>query len=106
MALYIKANSLQGEEIKPKNGKTFTLEEMQKAVGGYIEILHLADGRIMVLNEEGKLNGLETNITATGILAEVGSYVFGRHLKHADVIYAFGGNLVGDVLVCDDTEIL
>lgn len=37
------------------------LEAMQKAVGGYIEAISLEDGNVIILNEEGKLMGLEGN---------------------------------------------
>lgn len=69
-------------ELAPKNGKEFTLEEMQAFVGGYIEIVYLDDGRMMILNEEGKLNGLPINDKATAL--------FSPH-----------DEIVGDVLVTD-----
>ena len=51
--------------ITPKNNVSFTLKEMQDIVGGYIEIVYLKDGRIMVVNEEGKFNDLNPNQEAT-----------------------------------------
>lgn len=54
-------------DCQPKNGKVFTLEELQDIVGGYIEILYFKDGRMMVLNEEGKLKELRINLEATRI---------------------------------------
>ena len=55
-------------EDYPPAGKTYTLEELQKAVGGYIEIVHPGDGRyLMVVNEEGKLHGLPPNPRATAL---------------------------------------
>ncbi|MDT0149994.1 DUF3846 domain-containing protein [Priestia aryabhattai] len=41
-----------------------TLQELQGIVGGYIETLFLKQDRsiVMILNEEGKLEGLEPNI--------------------------------------------
>lgn len=41
-------------EVTPQNGTDFQLEELQKIVGGYIEVLRLTDNEIMVANEEGK----------------------------------------------------
>lgn len=38
-----------------------TLENFQKTVGGKIEMVRLGDGLILVVNEEGKLLGLEPN---------------------------------------------
>jgi hypothetical protein len=52
-------------EAFPKNGKKFSLEELQAAVGGLIELAVLRDGRDLWFNEEGKLIGLEVNIYAT-----------------------------------------
>lgn len=40
---------------------TNTLEGLQKAVGGMIEFVYLPDGFMLLLNEEGKLIGLEPN---------------------------------------------
>jgi len=44
-----------------------TLEDLQRAVGGYIEILSLGDKMYLVVNEEGKLQNLHTNEAATMI---------------------------------------
>lgn len=41
-------------QIKPKNGTEFKLEEVQRYVGGYIEIVRLNEKQIMVVNEDGK----------------------------------------------------
>lgn len=71
----------------PKNGTDFSLEELQKAVGGYIEIIDLRNGQIMVVNEEGKIKGLPVNIIATE------AYNM-RFQPISDVI-------VGDVLLCE-----
>jgi hypothetical protein len=97
MAQIIKTN---GEviETQPKNGTDFSLEELQaivehKANGvsyHYIEIINLRDGRIMVINDEGKLIGCGINHKATDIFSEV----FGYH----DFV-------VGNVLLCNDDEV-
>jgi hypothetical protein len=60
----IKTN---GEKIafEPANKKEFTLKEVQTAVGGYIELIHLNKTHYMIVNEEGKLNQLEANREAT-----------------------------------------
>lgn len=71
--------------VAPLNGSDFSLEEMQKIVGGHIEIVQTKyDDHIMVINEEGKLEAEPVvNRMATKL------YKFNEH----DVI-------VGDVLVC------
>lgn len=38
-----------------------TLEAEQKAVGGYIEVLPLDNEKLLICNEEGKLNGMHGN---------------------------------------------
>ena len=79
------------ETVEPKNGTDFTLEELQGYVGGYIEIIHLNDGRIMVINEEGKLLGLPLNMLAT---------------IQYQLSYGPLDQIVGNALVCKNTEVL
>ena len=38
-----------------------TLEAEQEAVGGYIEVVPLDNGKLLICNEEGKLNGMQGN---------------------------------------------
>lgn len=76
-------------EVSPKNGTDYTLEEMQEIVGGYIEIIPCIDRRkILVINEEGKLNDLPVNFEAT---------------KLADI--NFWDCIVGDALLCNSDEV-
>lgn len=42
-----------------------TLEQAQKFVGGYIEIVTTTNGDQIVINEEGKLSGMALNEDAT-----------------------------------------
>lgn len=48
-------------EIKPRNGKKFRLEEAQKLVGGWVEMVHLYNGKILLVNEEGRIKNLPYN---------------------------------------------
>lgn len=89
MAQIIKSNG-QVIETAPKNGTDFQLEELQSIVGGYIEIVNLRDGRLICLNEEGKLYNLPYNNKATDILRAV---------------FRTNDFIVGDVLVCKEDEI-
>ena len=50
MAWWMKTTG-ETTEVKPGNGQAFTLEEMQKLVGGYVEALKLDTGEIMWLND-------------------------------------------------------
>lgn len=76
--------------VEPKNGTDYSLEELQEIVGGHIEILSLNDEEIMVLNEEGKILGLDLNDNATAIISEAGYW---------------DDFIVGDVLVCKNEEV-
>lgn len=89
MAQIIKTNG-ETIDVKPKNGKDFKLRELQKIVDGYIEIVWLPNDKIMVVNEDGKLRGLETNVEATRIYYNTFGY--------KDII-------VGDVLLCDANQV-
>lgn len=81
-------------EVSPKNTTDFSLEEMKAVVGGWIQVVWFYDGsdRIMVLNENGKLDGLEYNAEATKI-ARVG-----RAIDPTDFI-------VGNVLICQQDQV-
>ena len=76
------------EPIVPANGTDFDLDELQKAVGGLIEIINLrGDERILVINEYGKFMSLDENVKATALAHEFNA------IWHNDII-------VGDVIVC------
>lgn len=91
MAKLIKSSGLK-KIVRPENGSTFTLKELQEYVGGYIELVFLDDGKIFVVDEEGKLKGKEVNIEAT-IYARMKKAGFGNDF------------IVGDVLLCNKKEI-
>ena len=89
MATLIKAHGRE-QNVTPANGEKFTLEEMQGYVGGYIEIIGLPDGSQLILNEEGKLKGLEPNLKASLLARKAG-------IHPSDYV-------VGDVLIASRTE--
>lgn len=66
-AFTIQPNGTQ-IEAKPKNGKYFSLEEMQGAVGGYVEPHSLPRNRVMMVDEDGKSKGLTPNLQASALL--------------------------------------
>ena len=76
----------EAEDYTPKNGKTFTLTEMQEIIGGYIEPIRLNDGRMIIVDEEGKSKNKAVNIPATNILRR----------DHYTTDY-----IVGTAIVCD-----
>lgn len=74
--------------VFPQNGTDFTLRELQGIVGGYIELVHLGNGNVMVINEEAKGKiGTVINMSATRIARE------------HQAIWAHDC-IVGDALVC------
>ena len=58
----------EAEDYTPKNGKTFGLTEMQEIIGGYVEPIRLNDGRMIIVDEDGKSKDKAVNIPATNIL--------------------------------------
>ena len=83
------------KSVFPEND-TFTLKEMYKYTNSTIvEFVYLNEGlitgeHIMIIDEEGKLNNKPINDIAT--------YYFRKYNKTHD-------SIVGDVLLCDKSEI-
>lgn len=77
-------------EVSPKNNRDFTLEELQSFVEGDIEIINLTAEKILIVNEEGKINKLLFNELAT----ELWKKYYGR----TDYI-------VGNALLCNSDEV-
>lgn len=85
MAQLIKADGTV-QEITPKSGKKFSLEELQKFVGGYIQVFNIGKGKIIIMDEEGKMKNRPVNQKATKILGLQGTCI------------------VGDVVVCSSKQ--
>ena len=79
MARLIKAS---GEVLT--NVDISSLKKMQDLVQGYIEFIYLKDNKVLICNEEGLLMNFPPNKQASNI---------------------YGHRVVGDVVVCDITEI-
>lgn len=77
-------------EVSPKNNRDFTLKELQNFVEGGIEIINLTTKKILIVNEEGKINKLPFNESAT----ELWKKYYGR----TDYI-------VGNALLCNSDEV-
>lgn len=89
MAVIYKANG-ERQDVAPKNGTNFELEELQNIVGGYIDMLGIGGDEIMVFNDEGKLMRLPFNQEATSRYQEA---------------FQTDDFIVGDVLICKDSEV-
>lgn len=94
MATLIKADGTQ-TEILPQNGTDFSLEELQNYVDGYIQViqLHNQEDKILVINEDGKIQQRPLNTTATELALS----------NRAIFRYDF---IVGDVVLCKNSEVL
>lgn len=89
---YILTPSVGIEQVTPKNGRKFSLEEAQKIVGGYIQLFYIEETEEMIVcNEEGKLHDLPFNELAT-------TYAHMHNALPTDF-------LVGNVLICKRNEI-
>jgi hypothetical protein len=75
-------------DVQPLNGTDYQLDELQKFVGGYIEILYLSDKLIMIVNDEGAYDK-KPNKVATDIY---------RMIHPGFIIF-------GDVLICKKEEV-
>jgi hypothetical protein len=83
MAKHIKTDGTEHEYL-PSNGEKFSLEELQSAVGGYIEVAPFnQQGKVLLVNEEGLLMQLPVNPLATTLA---------------------GYPIVGDALLLDESE--
>lgn len=91
MARYyeIAGDKLKVIEIEPNVGGKFELKEAQTLVGGYVELVHLNDDNIMLLDEEGLLENKEVNLPA---------------MRYAQRLGWCGGLLVGNILFLKDNE--
>ena len=83
MARIIKTDGTE-KNVEPRNGSDFSLSEMQRIVGGFIECVTLANGQLMVVNEEGVILEMPYNTKASEL---------------------YGQPIVGNVLVCDSNQI-
>lgn len=64
------------QEVQPQ-GKCLTLRELQRLVSGYIQFIHLADGRWLAVDEDGKPKHLPINVQATAMAALPGDFIVG-----------------------------
>jgi hypothetical protein len=58
----------------PRDGRKFSLDELQALVGGYIEMVRIpgdAGKRVLFVDEEGRLKGLKPNVRASHIAGQL-----------------------------------
>lgn len=79
------------EKVYPKNGRTFTFEELYPLLGcEMIQVFHILPdengSRVMLMDEDGRMNHQAENVLATEIFTETS--------------YLTGYSIVGNVLIC------
>jgi len=118
MALFIKSTG-ETEKVLPENGKDFQLSELYDLLGcSCIDTLPLADGQVMVIDDEGKLSpDHDINVTAT-LLFRQGRMNYHELREFMKSLMESGTNIIdarivkgedyiaGDVLVCSQDEFL
>lgn len=83
-------NNGQVIEVKPKNNKYYTLKELQEMIGGYIEHIHLTNKYSAIVDEEGRLKNLSTNVKASNEFYN---------------LMGFKYSICGNVLICETKRI-
>ena len=92
MAELMKADGTS-EFIEPKNGTDFKLQELYDILNcSTIQTVYLADGKLMILDEDGKYKPHHHNDLASILLAEAGGLS--------------GDYIAGDALVCNRGDML
>lgn len=87
MATLIKSDGTE-VSVEPENGTDFSLSELQGHVGGYVQVVAIGDNQLLACNEEGLLERLPVNMAA--------------NIKYGRLV---NGDLVGDILIFDETQI-
>ena len=98
MARLIRANGTE-EIVQPANGKGFTIEEIQKLVGGTVQAINIrgeATKPVMLVNEDGYPRGLPVNKVASEVLQGFER----RAAKRQDRPMRRTTMIVGDVVLC------
>ena len=117
MALLIRSNG-KTEKVLPENRKDFKLRELYALLGcSCIDTLSLADGQVMVIDDEGKLDpDHDVNVTATLMFRE-GRMNYHEMCEYMKTIEASGVPVIdarivegddyiaGDVLICEPEEL-
>lgn len=79
-------------QVYPANGKSFTLEELRGFVGGTIDMQLLRkENKWLVVNDNGKLDGLPIN--------EIASEIWRKEYPIEKFPYNNDGLIVGNVLL-------
>lgn len=81
-------------DVTPKNNKGLTYDTMRAAVQGMVQIVPMPSGKVLICNEEGKLDNLPTNEAATEIWKK--EYPIEKYPHNNDEL------VVGNVIIADE----
>jgi hypothetical protein len=70
VGLLYRVGATKTETVLPRNGKKFSLPELQSYVGGYIELVPCSES-VAYSNEEGRLLRLGFNAGASAAFSQV-----------------------------------
>lgn len=90
MATLMKVGEKPIEDINPVNGTDFEIEDLWSLIGGYVQVIELEDGELMIVDEEGLCKGLPFNQQATDYVR-----------KHC----SYPHQIVGTALICKSEQV-
>jgi len=105
------------EEVSPENGETYQLEELHRLLDcAMIDVIPTRNGTMMVIDDEGKLNGKLRNEAATQLInfkspAEIAKEILRAKEMGFRAIYMdpdppdTSGYIAGTALVCEPHEV-
>jgi len=94
MALVIPTDDQEPYELSPATPPAFSLEEIHRTIGGYMETIELRNGLWLVANEDGLRLELQPNGFATWLV---------RHWARRTLVYP--AYVVGVCLVATTEEL-
>ena len=96
MAIFYEIGK-EPKEVFPKNKKDFSYEELKSFVNGLVEIVPLPSGKLIIVNGEGKLIGLEKN--------EKASEEWLKEYPTEDYSINNDGTITGNALIVSEEEL-
>lgn len=90
----LKIDGCNIESVKlPAKDVTTTLHALQDLIGGYIEVVRIAEDATLLVDEEGLLKGLSINIQASSLAM--------RKLAGKAALVGMTRNDIGEIVITD-----
>lgn len=90
----LKIDGCTIESVKlPAKDVTTTLHALQDLIGGYIEVVRIAEDAALLVDEEGLLKGLSINISASALAM--------RKLVGKAALVGMTRNDIGEIVITD-----